>query len=217
MKETDLQTLSSGISDTINEYRNSTTQAERGAALGNLQKLTNIVGNEEKRIDENALKQDQFQLNKDHVYAQDKLEENRFKQQVKDNSERNELAKKQFEQQVKDNSERNELAKKQFEQQVKDNSERNELERLKLEIEKMRLDMQREDLNQKKIDSRNDMRFRLITFGVTTVIGLAEVVIPLMVYRKLAYTNLNLIYRDEGRPSNDYKDAIKNVKQMIKR
>ena len=199
MKETDLQTLSSGISDTINEYRNSTTQAERGAALGNLQKLTNIVGNEEKRIDENALKQDQFQLNKDHVYAQDKLEENRFKQQVKDNSERNELA------------------KKQFEQQVKDNSERNELERLKLEIEKMRLDMQREDLNQKKIDSRNDMRFRLITFGVTTVIGLAEVVIPLMVYRKLAYTNLNLIYRDEGRPSNDYKDAIKNVKQMIKR
>ena len=199
MKETDLQTLSSGISDTINEYRNSTTQAERGAALGNLQKLTNIVGNEEKKIDENALKQDQFQLNKDHVYAQDKLEENRFKQQVKDNSERNELA------------------KKQFEQQVKDNSERNELERLKLEIEKMRLDMQREDLNQKKIDSRNDMRFRLITFGVTTVIGLAEVVIPLMVYRKLAYTNLNLIYRDEGRPSNDYKDAIKNVKQMIKR
>ena len=199
MKETDLQTLSSGISDTINEYRNSTTQAERGAALGNLQKLTNIVGNEEKKIDENALKQDQFQLNKDHVYAQDKLEENRFKQQVKDNSERNELA------------------KKQFEQQVKDNSERNELERLKLEIEKMRLDMQCEDLNQKKIDSRNDMRFRLITFGVTTVIGLAEVVIPLMVYRKLAYTNLNLIYRDEGRPSNDYKDAIKNVKQMIKR
>ena len=88
---------------------------------------------------------------------------------------------------------------------------------MKLEIEKMRLDMQREDLNQKKIDSRNDMRFRLITFGVTTVIGLAEVVIPLMVYRKLAYTNLNLIYRDEGRPSNDYKDAIKNVKQMIKR
>ena len=100
--------------------------------------------------------------------------------------------------------------------ETKDNSEKNEIERLRLEIEKTRLDLQKEDLNQKRIDSRNDMRFRLVTFGITTVIGLAEVIIPLLVYRKLAYTNLNLIYKDEGRPTNDYKDAIKNIKMMIK-
>lgn len=181
MKETDLQTLSDSISTIIVGYQNSTTQAERDAALGDLQKVTNIVNNDEKQKNENALKQDQFQLNKDHVYAQDSLEEKRFKQQVKDSS------------------------------------EKNELEKMKLEIEKARLDIQHGELIQKQKESRNDMRFRLVTFGITTVIGLAEVIIPLIVYRKLAYTNLNLIYKDEGRPSNDYKDAIKNVHNLIRK
>lgn len=180
MKETDLQKLSEAVSSTIEGYQSCDTQADQSGVLANLQKLTNIVDSNEKRQEDNSYRNEQFQLNKDHVYAQDKLEEDRLKQQIKDNS------------------------------------EKNEIERLKLEIEKTRLDLTKEDLNQKRIDSRNDMRFRLVTFGITTVIGLAEVIIPLLVYRKLAYTNLNLIYRDEGRPTNDYKDAIKNVKMMIK-
>lgn len=180
MKETDLQKLSEAVSSTIEGYQSCDTQADQSGVLANLQKLTNIVDSNEKRQEDNSFRNEQFQLNKDHVYAQDKLEENRLKQQIKDNS------------------------------------EKNEIERLKLEIEKTRLDLTKEDLNQKRIDSRNDMRFRLVTFGITTVIGLAEVIIPLLVYRKLAYTNLNLIYRDEGRPTNDYKDAIKNIKMMIK-
>ena len=180
MKETDLQKLSEAVSSIIEGYKSCDTQADQSGVLANLQKLTNIVDSNEKRQEDNSFRNEQFQLNKDHVYAQDKLEEDRLKQQIKDNS------------------------------------EKNEIERLRLEIEKTRLDLQKEDLNQKRIDSRNDMRFRLVTFGITTVIGLAEVIIPLLVYRKLAYTNLNLIYRDEGRPTNDYKDAIKNIKMMIK-
>ena len=180
MKETDLQKLSEAVSSTIEGYKSCDTQADQSGVLANLQKLTNIVDSNEKRQEDNSFRNEQFQLNKDHVYAQDKLEEDRFKQQIKDNS------------------------------------EKNEIERLRLEIEKTRLDLQKEDLNQKRIDSRNDMRFRLVTFGITTVIGLVEVIIPLLVYRKLAYTNLNLIYKDEGRPTNDYKDAIKNIKMMIK-
>ena len=180
MKETDLQKLSEAVSSTIEGYKSCDTQADQSVVLANLQKLTNIVDSNEKRQEDNSFRNEQFQLNKDHVYAQDKLEEDRLKQQIKDNS------------------------------------EKNEIERLRLEIEKTRLDLQKEDLNQKRIDSRNDMRFRLVTFGITTVIGLAEVIIPLLVYRKLAYTNLNLIYKDEGRPTNDYKDAIKNIKMMIK-
>ena len=175
MKETDLQKLSEAVSSTIEGYQSCDTQADQSGVLANLQKLTNIVDSNEKRQEDNSFRNEQFQLNKDHVYAQDKLEEDRLKQQIKDNS------------------------------------EKNEIERLRLEIEKTRLDLTKEDLNQKRIDSRNDMRFRLVTFGITTVIGLAEVIIPLLVYRKLAYTNLNLIYRDEGRPTNDYKDAIKNI------
>ena len=180
MKETDLQKLSEAVSSTIEGYKSCDTQADQSGVLANLQKLTNIVDSNEKRQEDNSFRNEQFQLNKDHVYAQDKLEEDRLKQQIKDNS------------------------------------EKNEIERLRLEIEKTRLDLQKEDLNQKRIDSRNDMRFRLVTFGITTVIGLAEVIIPLLVYRKLAYTTLNLIYKDEGRPTNDYKDAIKNIKMMIK-
>ena len=180
MKETDLQKLSEAVSSTIEGYKSCDTQADQSGVLANLQKLTNIVDSNEKRQEDNSFRNEQFQLNKDHVYAQDKLEEDRLKQQIKDNS------------------------------------EKNEIERLRLEIEKTRLDLQKEDLNQKRIDSRNDMRFRFVTFGITTVIGLAEVIIPLLVYRKLAYTNLNLIYKDEGRPTNDYKDAIKNIKMMIK-
>ena len=180
MKETDLQKLSEAVSSTIEGYQSCDAQADQSGVLANLQKLTNIVDSNEKRQEDNSFRNEQFQLNKDHVYAQDKLEEDRLKQQIKDNS------------------------------------EKNEIERLKLEIEKTRLDLTKEDLNQKRIDSRNDMRFRLVTFGITTVIGLAEVIIPLLVYRKLAYTNLNLIYKDEGRPTNDYKDAIKNIKMMIK-
>lgn len=180
MKETDLQRLSEAVSSTIEGYQSCDTQADQSGVLANLQKLTNIVDSNEKRQEDNSFRNEQFQLNKDHVYAQDKLEEDRLKQQIKDNS------------------------------------EKNEIERLKLEIEKTRLDLTKEDLNQKRIDSRNDMRFRLVTFGITTVIGLAEVIIPLLVYRKLAYTNLNLIYKEEGRPTNDYKDAIKNIKMMIK-
>ena len=180
MKETDLQKLSEAVSSTIEGYQSCDTQADQSGVLANLQKLTNIVDSNEKRQEDNSFRNEQFQLNKDHVYAQDKLEEDRLKQQIKDNS------------------------------------EKNEIERLKLEIEKTRLDLTKEDLNQKRIDSRNDMRFRLVTFGITTVIGLAEVIIPLLVYRKLAYTNLNLIYKDEGRPTNDYKDAIKNIKMMVK-
>lgn len=180
MKETDLQKLSEAVSSTIEGYKSCDTQADQSGVLANLQKLTNIVDSNEKRQEDNSFRNEQFQLNKDHVYAQDKLEEDRLKQQIKDNS------------------------------------EKNEIERLRLEIEKTRLELQKEDLNQKRIDSRNDMRFRLVTFGITTVIGLAEVIIPLLVYRKLAYTNLNLIYKEEGRPTNDYKDAIKNIKMMIK-
>lgn len=180
MKETDLQKLSEAVSTTIEGYQSCDTQTEQNGALANLQKLTNIVDSNEKRRDDNSFRNEQMQLNKDHVYAQDQLERDRFKQQVKDTS------------------------------------EKNEIERVRLEIEKTRLELEKENLNQRKIDSKNDMRFRLITFGITTVIGLAEVIVPLLVYRKLAYTNLNLIYKDEGRPTNDYKDAIKNIKTMIK-
>ena len=91
MKETDLQKLSEAVSSTIEGYQSCDTQADQSGVLANLQKLTNIVDSNEKRQEDNSFRNEQFQLNKDHVYAQDKLEENRLKQQIKDNSEKNEI------------------------------------------------------------------------------------------------------------------------------
>ena len=65
--------------------------------------------------------------------------------------------------------------------------------------------------------SKSESKYRWITFGVTTILGFAQFAISLYTYKKLAYTNLKLIYCDEGRPTTDYKDAIKNVQNMIKK
>lgn len=253
MNNADLQSLSGGLSGFVTDLQNSTTQTEKGAVINNIVRLSSVVSNEEKRINDTEFRNEQFALNKDHTYFQEKIEENKFKEQVKDNSEKNELEKKKFEQQIKDNSEKNDFEKKKFEYQVKNDSEKNkleeaklkqqisndkfrndldnkkfeqqlsseheknEIEKLKLELEKDRLDIQRKELEQKAKDARNDTRFKWITFGITTTMGLLTTIMPILVYRKLAYTNLKLIYKDEGRPTTEYKDAIKSVQNLIKK
>lgn len=235
MNNADLQSLSGGLSGFVTDLQNSTTQAEKGAVINNIARLSSVVSNEEKRINDTEFRNEQFALNKDHTYFQEKIEENKFKEQVKDNSEKNELEKKKFEQQIKDNSEknkleeaklkqqisndkfRNELDNKKFEQQLSSEHEKNEIEKLKLELEKDRLDIQRKELEQKAKDAHNDTRFKWITFGITTTTALLTAIMPILVYRKLAYTNLKLIYKDEGRPTTEYKDAIKSVQNLIKK
>jgi hypothetical protein len=163
------------------------------------------------------------------------LEKKKFEQSIKDNSEKNEFEKKKFEYQVKTDSKRNKLEKdklnqqlandkvrndleeRKLEQQISNDSTKNDIEKLRLEIEKDKLDMQRMDYAQKAKDSHDEKMFRWISFGVTTGLGLVTTIVPILVYRKLAYTNLKLIYKDEGRPSTEYKDAIKSVQNLIRK
>lgn len=253
MKDADLQTLSGALPTFVSRFENSQTAADAGLALANLQKLNSIVSSEEKRKSDEQFRSEQFALNKDHTYFQEKMDENRLKEQIKENSERNEFEKKRFEQSVKDNSEKNEFEKekfkyqvkcdseknklekekleqqisndkirndldeKKFEQQISNDSTKNDIEKMRLEIEKSRLDMQRMDCVQKAKDARDDKMFKWVSFGVTTAISLAGTIIPMLVYRKLAYTNLKLIYKDEGRPTTEYKDAIKSVQNLIRK
>ncbi len=253
MKDTDLQTLSGALPTFVSRFENSQTAADAGLALANLQKLNSIVSNEEKRKSDEQFRDEQFALNKDHTYFQEKIDENRLKEQIKENSERNDLEKKRFEQSIKDNSEKNEFEKEKFKYQVKTDSEKNKLEekkleqqllndnlrndleerkfkqqisndstkndieKLRLEIEKDRLDMQRMDYAQKAKDAKDDKMFKWISLGVTTVMTLVGTIAPILVYRKLAYTNLKLIYKDEGRPTTEYKDAIKSVQNLIRK
>lgn len=199
MKDADLQKLSNALPTFVSRVENSQTEADANASLTTLVKLNSIVSNEEKRKFDERLKEEQFALEKDHTYSQDKINESRLKEDIKNNSERNELE------------------KRKFEQQVSNDSTRNDIEKLRLEIEKDRLAMQRMDCAQKVKDSHDEKMFRWISFGVTTGLGLVTTIVPILVYRKLAYTNLKLIYKDEGRPSTEYKDAIKSVQNLIRK
>ena len=85
-----------------------------------------------------------------------------------------------------------------------------------LELQKIRLELEKNDLEARRAQERNESKFRWITFGITTGLAFVQFAMTLMAYRKLAYTNLKLIYKDEGRPTTEYKDAIKDVKNLLK-
>lgn len=109
-----------------------------------------------------------------------------------------------------------ELEKQKFNYAKEKDMQDRKIESLKLELEKQKLEMEKSDLEYKKTQTNLDAKYRWLTFGITTAIGFIQFGLSLYAYRKLAYTNLNLIYKDEGRPTTDYKDAIQNVKRMIK-
>ena len=85
-----------------------------------------------------------------------------------------------------------------------------------MELQKIRLELEKNDLEARRAQERNESKFRWITFGITTGLAFVQFAITLMSYRQLAYTNLKLIYKDEGRPTTEYKDAIKDVKNLLK-
>ena len=87
---------------------------------------------------------------------------------------------------------------------------------MRVELEKQRLAFEKADLEARRAQERNESKYRWITFGITTGLAFIQFAVLIVVYRKLAYTNLKLIYRDEGRPTTDYKDAIKDVKNLLK-
>lgn len=107
------------------------------------------------------------------------------------------------------------LDKEKFNYEKEKDVQNRKLESLKLEIEKQKVEVTQRDIEYKRTQSDRDAKFRWITFGVTTFIGFAQFALSLYAYRKLAYTNLKLIYKDEGRPTTDFKDAVQNVKRMI--
>lgn len=90
------------------------------------------------------------------------------------------------------------------------------IEAAKLEFEKTRLEMEREASNATLRNAQSERNFKYISLAITTVVGLASIIVPLLVYRKLAYANLKLIYKDEGRPTQDFKDAVRCVKSLTK-
>lgn len=200
MNDTDLQKVEQGLTKTIDSYNSiGLMEPDKAKCLGIMQKESSIILNEEKRKEDLAFQKDRFLLEKDHKYFEENLAKEKAKQESKWHDEETASKKEAFEY-----------------QKTKDTNEFS-IQKLRFDLDRQRLDFEEKDLEFKREMSRSESKYRWITFGVTTILGFAQFAISLYTYKKLAYTNLKLIYCDEGRPTTDYKDAIKNVQNMIKK
>jgi len=188
MKATDLQEVEGSFTNTVKEYKDiGLTDPDKAKYLAIMQKEASILSNEEKRNNDLDFQKERFALDKDHTYFQETLEKDKLKQQ-----------------------------KEAFEYQKNKDINDLELQKVRVELEKQRLAFEKADLEARRAQERNESKYRWITFGITTGLAFIQFAVSIVVYRKLAYTNLKLIYRDEGRPTTDYKDAIKDVKNLLK-
>ena len=200
MNDTDLQKVEQGLTKTIDSYNSiGLMEPDKAKCLGIMQKESSIILNEEKRKEDLAFQKDRFLLEKDHKYFEENLAKEKAKQESKWHDEETASKKEAFEY-----------------QKTKDTNEFS-IQKLRFDLDRQRLDFEEKDLEFKRELSKSESKYRWITFGVTTILGFAQFAITLYAYKKLAYTNLKLIYCDEGRPTTDYKDAIKNVQNMIKK
>ena len=200
MNDTDLQKVEQGLTKTIDSYNSiGLMEPDKAKCLGIMQKESSIILNEEKRKEDLAFQKDRFLLEKDHKYFEENLAKEKAKQESKWHDEETASKKEAFEY-----------------QKTKDTTEFS-IQKLRFDLDRQRLDFEEKDLEFKRELSKSESKYRWITFGVTTILGFAQFAISLYTYKKLAYTNLKLIYCDEGRPTTDYKDAIKNVQNMIKK
>ena len=224
MKATDLQTVENSFTNSVNKYQQiGLSDPDKTKCIQIIQREANILSNEEKRKNDLEFQDKRFELDKDHTYFQESLEKDKLTQQkesfeyqkIKDSNDlkfqdkRFELDKDHTYFQESLEKDKLKQQKESFEyQKIKDSND--------LELQKIRLELEKNDLEARRAQERNESKFRWITFGITTGLAFVQFAMTLMSYRKLAYTNLKLIYKDEGRPTTEYKDAIKDVKNLLK-
>ena len=137
------------------------------------------------------MQKDRFELDKDHKYWSEKFEEKKFEDEQ-------DLAKKRLA-----------LEKSKIDSALKQ-------EELKIQIETARLEIEKTNLELNKQNAKEDRKYRYISLALTVGIPAVTTLISLLVYRKLAYNNLKLIYVDEGRPTTNFNDAVKSIKNLTK-
>ena len=192
-KETDLSNLESSVKSTIQEYSNIylPNDCSKLQAIQVLTKEIGLISGEKKRIFDEEMQKDRFELDKDHKYWSEKFEEKKFEDEQ-------DLAKKRLA-----------LEKSKIDSALKQ-------EELKIQIETTRLGIEKTNLELNKQNAKEDRKYRYISLALTVGIPAVTTLISLLVYRKLAYNNLKLIYVDEGRPTTNFNDAVKSIKNLTK-
>ena len=192
-KETDLSNLESSVKSTIQEYSNIylPNDCSKLQAIQVLTKEIGLISGEKKRIFDEEMQKDRFELDKDHKYWSEKFEEKKFEDEQ-------DLAKKRLA-----------LEKSKIDSALKQ-------EELKIQIETTRLEIEKTNLELNKQNAKEDRKYRYISLALTVGIPFVTTLISLLVYRKLADNNLKLIYVDEGRPTTNFNDAVKSIKNLTK-
>ena len=167
--------------------------------------------------EETASKKEAFEYQKTKDTNEFSIQQSRFELEKDHYDFEKDLAKEKLNQESKWHDEETASKKELFEYQKTKDTNEFSIQKLRFDLDRQRLDFEEKDLEFKRELSKSESKYRWITFGVTTILGFAQFAISLYTYKKLAYTNLKLIYCDEGRPTTDYKDAIKNVQNMIKK
>ena len=232
MKRTELETLEKGLTQTVTEYNNiPLTDADKGKTLSILEKETRIISSENKSIFDEELSTKRFELEKDKVYSSQKLDDKKFEQDVKqktfDNNIKTEelnLTKDKFNQDVKNQefgnsikTEELELNKAKFSQDVKNQEFENSIKQQELELSKLKMENDRKMALIQEQSRKNEQIFRYVSLGVTAVTTLTGIIVPLIAYSRLAKTNLYHIYKQEGRSTKEFDEAIRNVKTLIRK
>lgn len=192
-KETDLSSLESSVKTTIQEYSNISlpNDCSKLQAIQVLTKEIGLISGEKKRIFDEEMQKERFELDKDHKYWSEKFEEKKFEGEQA-------------------------LAKERLVLDAKKLDETLKQEELKIQIETTRLEIEKTNLELNKQNAKEDRKYRYISLILTIGIPAVTTLISLFVYRKLAYNNLKLIYVDEGRPTTNFNDAVKSIKNLAK-
>jgi uncharacterized small protein (DUF1192 family) len=207
MKKTELETLEKGLTQTVTEYNNiPLTDADKGKTLSILEKETKIISGENKSIFDEELSTKRFELEKDKVYSSQKLDDKKFDQDVKQ---------KAFDNNIK--TEELNLTKEKFDQDVKNQEFENSIKQQELELSKLKMENDRKMALIQEQSRKNEQIFRYVSLGVTAVTTLTGIIVPLIAYSRLAKTNLYHIYKQEGRSTKEFDEAIRNVKSLIRK
>ena len=175
----------------------------KGLAI--LARETKLISEVEKQAFDSEMQEKRYELEKDKVYGTQNFEEKKFK----DESERaaKELVLKEENLNVEKSKLRLERAK---------HKDSTAIEQAKLEIEKIKVLHEQETLKFNRENAKQERKWKILLTILQLAIPLLTTLFGLLIYRKLALLNLQLIYKDEGRSTQEFSNALKGVERFVK-
>ena len=206
MDKSDLKKLKDGALS-VDEYQSvpMPVDIDKVKALAILTRETKLVSDEEKRLFDEEMQEKRYELEKDKVYSAQNFEEKKFKA---------EEARAERDLELKEEGVNLEKGKLRFEKLKHKSS--TALEQAKLELEKVKILHEQETLKFNQENAKQERKWKILFEVLRIALPLLTTVFGLIIYRKLALLNLQLIYKDEGRTTQEFSNALKGVERFIK-